>query len=262
MGNAWLEVVEAGKSGRRVALSPGRTRIGGDGSDVPLLAEANGELHFWDEPPRVVSIGAESLVVDGAPRDDAPLRDGTEIRWGGLFLVFHATESPGSSSQVGIGVAPLEELPLPGTGPPGDPQGADAGKAQVVSKRLQAGLLVDLGLADRATTKRWQDAVIERTFDPDRCATELVQKSLARVDDDRMADRSAVLLRDFLMAPLAKGVRGTGRRARHAARGGAAFLIAQFTALLVYTVIVLASLVVLRLRGTSLDELLDRVLMR
>ena len=73
-----------------------------------------------------------------------------------------------------------------------------------------------------------------------------------------MLERSGRLLRDLLMAPYQRGMKGAGRRARGAARSGLAFLLAQLIVLLVFTALIGVVLLVVRLRwGWSLDGFLD-----
>lgn len=259
MAGEWLEIEEEGTT-RRVPLAPGLTRIGGGGAEVTLEGVGADQLHVWDDPPRAIFVGRGAPPSwNGRILDESPLRSGDRIVWGTRSITFRA--APAAEPPL------LEEIPLgPGLAPaPGRPAvpGRDpAAPEERFLRRLQAGLFLELGIADRAAAKRWQEAVVDGRFDADACAHEILTRSLARTDDPRLLERSGRLLRDFLMAPLVQGVRGTGRRARQAARGGLAFLVAQAVALLVYSVIVLAALVLLRLRDFSLDEVLDRILLR
>ena len=150
----------------------------------------------------------------------------------------------------------LEEIPI-------EPSGEFLPQAEVDAwRRVQAGILVEQGLADRVVVREWQEAVRERRFLPDDCAQALLARSQVTRDDVRIVQRTHVLLRDLLMAPLAKGARGAGRKAKRAAQGGVAMVLAQGAAFLVYCLIVAAVLVVLRLKGHSVDEWLDRLLLR
>lgn len=121
-------------------------------------------------------------------------------------------------------------------------------------KRLKAGLCVELGLADPAAARRWQDAVAEDAFDPDRSAEEILARSGVAPGEPLLLERTGRLQRDLLMAPLA------GARARVARKGLLGHLGGQALALAVYTAIVLGALLLLRLRGASVDGLLDAVL--
>ena len=128
-------------------------------------------------------------------------------------------------------------------------------------RRLQAGMLVERGLANRKEAKRWQDAVQRGEFDPDACARDIVGESNVEPDDTRLLERAARLQRDLLMSPLQRGLRGAGRKARGATRNGIAFLISQAMALVVYTLVILVILLLARMQGGfSLDGALDRVL--
>jgi len=128
-------------------------------------------------------------------------------------------------------------------------------------RRLQAGILVERGLADRREARRWQEAVQRGEFDPDACARDIVANSGIDDDDERVIDRTARLQRDLLMTPLQRGTRGAGRRFRGATRGGLAFLLSQAMALLVYTMVLLIVILLARMqRDFSLDGMLDTVL--
>ena len=116
-----------------------------------------------------------------------------------------------------------------------------------------------MGQAEKRTTKRWQQAVIDGTFDADQCAREIVSTAKAG-DDLRLRDRSARLMRDFLMASKLRGMSGAGRTIRTKTRRGFAFLIAQATALLVYSGIVLLSMLFLRIRGVGFDGFFDAII--
>lgn len=129
------------------------------------------------------------------------------------------------------------------------------------SERLAAGLLVDLRLADRRTVRRWQEAVKVGDFDPDACARELLAASAPDPEDPRLLERAARLQRDLLMAPLSRGLRGAGRRVRGRARRGLAFVLANLVGIGVYTAVLLAILILVRLNyGFSLDEVFDGIL--
>ena len=124
-------------------------------------------------------------------------------------------------------------------------------------KRLKAGLCVELGLADPAAARRWQDAVQGDAFDPDRSADEILARSGVSPGEPLLLERTGTLQRDLLMAPLAAAAERRARRAQSELLGR---LAGQALALAVYTAIVLGALLLLRLRGTSVDGLLDAVL--
>lgn len=258
MSPGWLHIEDgSGESGaRRVALRPGLTRVGSGDADVALggvgVDDAD-ELHVWDDPPRVVFVG-DGLrpTKNGAAFEETPLERGDEIRWGTARIRFEI----GGESR-----ARLEEIEPRGTTVASSASaGPSTDHERVAWQRLHAGLLVDLGVADRATVRKWQKAVREGSFDAGECAREIEAGSTGVPDPGRLAGRAGQMLRDFVMVSAQRGVQGTGRRARQAARSGAAFLIAQGTALLVFGLILLAAALLLRLRGTSIDGLLDKLL--
>jgi hypothetical protein len=254
VSKGWLEIETAGGT-IRTELKPGLTRVGGAGADVGLVDPPRGELHFWDDPPKLVYIGPEPApTVDGEPVEERPLRPGDVVRWAGATLRYGAPAAAEPAPAV------LEELP---------PERASAARGAVSEgggaawTRVRAGMLADLGLADRKATRRWQDAVLRGEFDPDACARDLLAGSSVQGGDARLLERSARLLRDFLMTPLATGSRGAARRMRGAAKSGTAFVVAQGIVILIYTAILGTMMVLARLKwGWSFDELFDRVLGR
>jgi len=129
-------------------------------------------------------------------------------------------------------------------------------------RRILSGLLVEQGLASRDATRRWQEAVRAGALDPDRCADELIESVPGLDADARLGERAARLQRDLVMAPLLRGATGAKRRLRRAARGGAAILVSQAVVVGIYTLLVVAALVLLRYHGVAFDPLFDRLLLR
>jgi len=242
VGTFVLEIEQAGAT-RQQPLSPGLTRIGGPGCEVLVAGGGADQVHLWDAPPKLVFVGkGERPRVDGLAVDEAALAGGERIEW--LGAVFRLRREP---------VQPvLRELPLAeAAGAPADGRAAS---------RVLAGLMAELGLADRAVTKRWQEAILQGGFEPDACSRELMRSSTVAPEDVRLLERSGRLLRDLLMAPYHIGLRGAGRRARVAARSGLAFVVAQVLVLLLFAVLFALVLLVLRVGyGLSLDALLDQV---
>ena len=245
MMEKWI-VIRSGAGERRVRLFDGLTRCGGIGSDVVLDRTGSDELHIWDDPARAVFVGegARPRGPEG-PFDELSLQNGVEFVWGADRIRYEE-----------VPMAVVEEVPV-------ETEGSFLPQAEIDAwRRVQAGILVEQGLADRVVARNWQQAVKERRFKADECAEEILARSQVTTDDVRVLQRSQVLLRDLLMAPLVKGTRGAGRKAKRAAQGGVAFVLAQGAAFLVYCLIVLAVLIVLRLQGHSLDGWLDRILLR
>jgi hypothetical protein len=252
----WIEITDASGT-RREPLRAGLTRVGGGDAEVLLAGVGSDELHVWDDPPRAVFVGAGAQPrYGGTPFTERALAPGDRIEWAGAVLELgegHASE------------ASFEEIVDPAravTGPGVSAVAGAEGDGERTLARLRAGLLVDLGLTDASVVKRWQRAVVDGSFDADLCAGAVAAASRAGADDPRMRERAGRLLRDFVMAPTTRGARGASRRARQAARGGIAFVLAQGLALLVYSVIVLVALLLLRVRDVSLDGFLDRILFR
>jgi hypothetical protein len=65
------------------------------------------------------------------------------------------------------------------------------------------------------------------------------------------------------MAPVTRGIAGAGRRARLAAKGGTAMVVAQLVGIAVYTVIVLVVFLLIRVKwDVSFDGFFDRLVGR
>ena len=156
MSGPTLEIKAGGRT-RTVPLQAGLTRIAGSGTrgvDVEIDGAA-GELHLWDSPPKVVRVrGEDALVAAGAMVEELDLADGIGFAWCGARFRFR-------------GEAVLEEIAEPESGAPGGGAAAPAsgfeGTDAILFKRVAAGLLVETGLADKKTAKRWQTAVLEQT---------------------------------------------------------------------------------------------------
>lgn len=128
-------------------------------------------------------------------------------------------------------------------------------------RRVKAGLLVELGLADKGAARRAQDAVRSGSFDVDAAASELLATAAVDDGDPRLSERSARLARDLVMTPLQRGARGVARRTRQATRSGVAWLVTQVVVVGVVATMVFVALLVARYRwGLSVDEALDRTL--
>lgn len=249
MAKAWFDVTSGGAP-RREVLQDGLTVIGGDDGGIPIPASGADRLHVWSEPPKLIFVGqGEGPRVNGLPVQEAELRSGDRIEWAGAELCYGEPET----------VARLEEVAVP-PGAPG-PVAADMGLDQESWDRVKAGILVEIGLADRGAAKRWQEAVKRNEFDPTACAREVLSRSEVPLGDPKVRDRAGRLERDLLMQPLLRGVQGASRRARTQAKGGAAFLISQTMAIGVYTVLVVVAAVLARMQWDwSFDEHIDSVL--
>lgn len=258
MTESWLELV-AGGSRTRVPLDAALTRIGGPGCDVQVPDPGGDELHVWSDPPKAILVGRHTApLLNGRAFEEAPLADGDSIQWGGAVLRYGRADPPPPAAPV------LEELPELDPAPsPTRPAGSPAVGGRRTSDRLRAGLLVDLGLADRAVVGRWRDAVMRREFDADACAREILGASRVADDDPRLVERAGRLERDFLMAAYQRGVRGATRSVRVATKRGVAFLVANLVAIAIYTLVLVAILTLVRVQyGFSLDGAIDGILDR
>jgi len=247
VARTWLETTGP-DGGRRLDLSGRAVRVGAGDADLRVAVPAEEWLEIGGDPVRLLVRGdGPPPLVNGRAVIELALAHGDRIEWAGEVLYFRS-EHPGERLQPLVAQAA------------GGAQGDARIDAQVAA-RLQAGLLCELELVDRATARRWQDAVIAGAFDPDAAARELLGVAQAAAGDPRLRERSARLLRDLLMAPLQRGVRGTARRARQAARSLAAVLVTQLLVLVTLLGLAIVALLVIRLRwGFSVDGWLDRVL--
>lgn len=217
MDERWIEVESAGKR-RRVDLGAGLTRVGGSTADVVLFDSVAGELHLWDDPPKLVNIGADATIrVNGEAFEEHELEDGDRVEWGEARFVYRRIKP----------TPVLEEIPLAENEPSKKTPSKGGSRESRVARRVRAGLLAELGLADKKVLSRWQQAVMHQQFDPDACARDLLAASDLDADDPRVLERSGRLARDLIMAPLQRGVKSASRKARGAAKSGAAFLMAQ-----------------------------------
>lgn len=256
MAGRWIDITDAYGT-RRELLREGLTRVGGGDAEIPLAGAGTDQLHVWDDPPRILFIGSgASPTFQGAPFDERPLRPGDRIDWVGVQLEYGGEAA--SADQATLEEEPVR-APARVAAPPAGAAITDAERR--IFERLRAGLLVDLDKADRRVVKRWQQAVMENRFEADACAREL-NASGQTIDELAVLERTARLLRDFVMSPLMRGAQGASRRARRAVRGGVAFFVAQAVALLVYSLIVFAAMLLMRIRDVSFDDFLDRILFR
>ncbi len=255
MDERWLEIEGAGGDKRRVDLGAGLTRVGGRTADVVLFDGVAGELHLWDSPPKAVNIGGDaSIQVNGQKFDEHSLTDGDTIAWGDSKLVFRVKAKP----------PVLEELPAesPSPAPVASAPASATPRVSKVDQRVRAGLLAELGLADKSVLGRWQQAVVRREFDVDSCAREILEASDVAAEDPRLLERSGRLTRDLVMAPLQRGTKNVGRKARGAAKSGVAFVVAQFIVVGIFSLVVLIGMVAVRANWPefSFDEFLHRLI--
>ena len=255
--DAWIDITAADGSRARHTLRHGLTTLGGKRGDIALPAAGNDQLHLWDQPPKLVYVGVgEPPKVNGEAREECALRLGDRIEWCGVRLEFG-----------GVPHATIEEIAVAAP-PPVAPAAAPLAAAPpgmeasefTAWRRLKAGLLVELGMADPSAARRWQDAVLRSEFEPDACARDVLGASVVPPADTRLVERCARLERDLVMAPVSTGSRGASRKIRNVARSGLAFIVAQFVVLSVVFLLVFLALFIVRMKWNwSVDEFLDRV---
>lgn len=257
MLNLKLELKRGSKT-QQVSLQQGLTRIGpkgGRGIDIGVEG-ADGELHVWDSPPKVVRVqGEDALVAAGDAVEELLLQAGTEFAWAGVK--FRLVELPPVLQEI-------VEAPAPSAGAAPRPAAradlSDNPDIQRAWERVAAGLLVESGLADKKIAKRWQAAVVQHEWDADACARDVLAASSGELGNPRLLERAGRLERDLVMASFQRGIKGASRRARGAARNGAAFFVANVVAIGVYSAIILALLILARVNYEwSLDGIIDRM---
>jgi hypothetical protein len=136
---------------------------------------------------------------------------------------------------------------------------ASFGVDELFWRRLKAGMAVELGVADAAVARRWQDAVMRGEFDADACARDVLGAATG-LNDLKLGERTTRLQRDLVMAPVASTARGGARKVKNVAQGMAAMIISQFVVLSVSLLLVMLALFVLRVRWQwSVDAFFDRI---
>ena len=262
----WIEITDATGT-RRHQLGAAVTRIGAGDAEVTVAVAGRDQLHVTRDPLHVLFLGEGAPpFCGGAPFRERMCAPGEVVEWAGSRIRFtnDASLEEVATPAPAFVTPPTLETPAPGASI-GTAAPADAGSSTSHATddpawtRVRAGIYVDLGLADKKTVKRWQENVIAGSFSADDCARDIVAS--ARPDDHgRVADRAGRLMRDFLMASTLKGVSGASRAVRSTTKKGIAFFIAQATALVVYSVIVLLCMLFLRIRGVSFDGFYDSIL--
>ncbi len=252
--------ITAGGSRHQVPLRPGLTRIGptgGRGLNVEIDGAA-GELHVWDDPPKVVRVeGEDALLVDGEMTEEALLRDGALFAWCGAK--FRLIAPPPVIEEI-VEPEPVRRAASPSRTGSVEATGLTADEARAWS-RISAGLLVETGLADAKAAKRWQAAVVQNEWDADACAREILAASADGTSNPKFVERAGRLQRDLVMASFQRGIRGASRRARGAARSTTAFFLANVIAIVCYSAILLALLILARVKyDFSMDGSIDRMI--
>jgi len=267
MSRAWLDSIDpaSGASGARRELKSGLTMLGGPRSDLSVPNSGSDSAHLWSEPPKLIFVGGgDPPTVNGRPALEVSLRHGDRIEWLGLVWSFGYDDGSATLTEVSAAAAPRPVAPgsmATRAAPAGSipAPSATAPSGEIAWQRLKAGMLAELSLSERAVVKRWQDAVVRGEFDAEAAARELIAGAPSVADNDaRLADRSTRLMRDLLMSSV---TRSAGRQIRQATRHGLAFVISQALVLGIYTLLVLAALLLVHTRfGHSIDAFLDGIL--
>lgn len=249
MNEATLTIQTSGNA-HTVPLRPGLTRIGAEGARGIHVAipGAEGELHLWDDPHKVVRVsGVAPITVGGQTVEEFALDHGARFEWCGAQFeldladdVLEELATPPPAPAVTPAVAPAPPASQTGSG-----SGLDPIEVQAF-ERVAAGILVDVGLADKAVAKRWQAAVIAQEWDADAAAKAILQASRGATSDPKFLARANRLELDLLMASFQRGVKGTSRKVRGAAKSSTAFFVANVVALSVYSAIIFALLIIAR----------------
>ena len=260
MLNLKLELKRGSKS-QQVPLQAGLTRIGPKGArgiDIGIEG-AEGELHVWDSPPKVVRVqGDDALITGGDSVEEVLLESGSEFAWSGVK--FRLLELPPVLEEIEEPAPAAHPAQAAAGGGGARPTLSDDPGVQRAWERVAAGLLVESGLADKKIAKRWQAAVVQHEWDADACAREILAASGGELGNPRLLERAGMLERDLVMASFQRGIKGASRRARGAAKNGMAFFVANVVAIGVYSAIILALLILARVNYEwSLDGIIDRM---
>jgi hypothetical protein len=244
--------------------------LGGARGDVAVAESGSDCVHLWSDPPKLIFVGSGvPPSVNGVPALEISLRSGDQIEWHGHSWNFGHEDGSARLEEVREAPPPppvaasLTPIASASAAPRADaPAPAERGSSAETSseptwRRLKAGLVAEMALSDRAVIKHWQEAVIQNEFDPEAATRELLAGAPGIADHDpRLAERSTRLLRDLLMSSV---TRSAGRQVRKAARNGLAFILVQGFIFVLFTLLVLAGMLLIRTRGSSIDAFLDAV---
>lgn len=258
MAEAWIEITDGGGS-RREELRHGLTRLGGPGCEVLVEGVGADQVHLWSDPPKAIYVGASpEPLLDGGPLDEAEIRDGSTLVWAGMNIQFHfppVVEELPPEPDPALAPAAVSG-PRAGKSGPSTRSSGEVGDR--VTRRVLAGLIADLGLAEKKTVKRWQQAVIRGEFDADACARDVLEGANLSPEEPRLVERAGRLQRDLLMMPFQRGLKGATRRARGASRRGMAYVVANLIAISVYSLVLVAIMLLVRVNyDFSFDGTLD-----
>jgi hypothetical protein len=256
----WIEISVGGEKHRH-SLSPRGVRIGGEDCALRVPDSAGDALIVMGSPPRVRLEGTSTTpLLNGRVFEDATLRAGDTIQWGGAVLVYGGQAVLEELDDVSALSAPNPVSdPAPSTAP-GATSGSNS-NLERIGQRVAAGIAAQLGVADRAKVRLWQEAVIAGEFNADACAADLLDNGVG--EQKSILERAGRFQRDLLMTSLQTGARGASRKVKRVARGGAAFLVANLIAIGVYTLILFTMLVLVRVKwgdSFSLDGMIDQML--
>lgn len=274
MSSAWLILARPDDSapGARYDLKAGLTMLGGVRGDIPVPDSASDCVHLWSEPPKLIFVGAgEPPQVNGQPAMEMSLHSGDRIAWHGFAATFGYEDgqarleelpaerpAPVAAVREPARVNPIAVAAPAGRAAAGDYGSVPSAGGPVLWRWLKAGLLAEMALGDRALIKRWQDAVTRDEFDVEAATRELLASAPGLADDDpKLTERAKRLTRDLLMSSV---TRSPMRQVRKAARNGVAFLLVQTMILVLFTLLVLAGMLLVHTRfGHSIDAFLDAV---
>ncbi|MDG1501095.1 MAG: hypothetical protein P8N31_12835 [Planctomycetota bacterium] len=129
-------------------------------------------------------------------------------------------------------------------------------------RRLRAGMLVELGNADKKLAKTWQARVKSGDFDADLCTDQILATGPLKParEEEAVLTRTTRLERDLLMTPLLKGVSGKSRKVRGAAKSGAAALIMQFIVVGIFCILTFLFLLVAAMKGVEFDPFFQAII--
>jgi hypothetical protein len=259
---AWIEIVAGDGTRRRHVLKSGLTTVGGRRGDVALDGSGDDQLHFWDQPPKVVFVGdGDPPRLRGEARDEASLVPGDVVEWRGARIELGGRTHAVIEEIHAPPPSPASAAPAPFAAPMTTPSmSASADSVDLAWRRLRAGMLIEQGLVEPSIARRWQEAVMRGEFDPDACARDVLGSLQPGATDARVLERSGRLARDLVMSPAQGGARGSARKTRSVFKSGLAAIIVQFLVFGICTLLVVAAMFVARWRlNWSIDSFLDGI---
>ncbi|MBI5432229.1 MAG: hypothetical protein HZA52_05290 [Planctomycetes bacterium] len=240
MAYAWIERTTP-QGSERHELERGLTRLGGARAHVAIEGVVDDELQLWDDPPKLVHLGAEPHpTVNGRTCSETALEPGDVIEWRGARFSFRAIARRAQ-------LALEEETAAP----------EHAARLRA-ARRLLAGFAVEHELVDVDALRRWRASA--GNLEVDRCAEELL-RTLDKDAARKLLEASARELATRIEPPRGKPAPRVPREAPAVQPSTARDTFWRLAFALALVAAIGAVLIWARARhGVSLDAWIDRAL--